>query len=738
MCKAKLLLSFLILTSSLLFSQQQSKKDLSLQEIWASRTFLPETVSGVRSMEDGIHYTTLERGKDGVASINQYAYSTGKFIKSLVKSSDLIPDGSKTPLVIDEYDFNKGESKILLATDKEPIYRHSSKSIYYIYDLKTNKLELLSSDKQMFASFSPKQNRVAFVRDNNLFIKDIDSGKEIQITQDGVNNKIINGAADWVYEEEFSFDKAFFWSPDASMISFYRFDESRVKEFLMPTYGTLYPEEYRFKYPKAGEENSIVTIHVFDIASGNTREVNTGTEKDIYIPRVQWTADPSVLSVQRLNRHQNKMEVLLCNVKGETQGGTLASSVIYTESSTTYIDGSDDKLFFLDDKQHFIWISDKDGYNHIYLFDLAGNQKKQITSGNWDLTEYLGINEKNKTVYYISAEESPLRRSLYSIKTDGTGKRKLSDKEGFNSVHFSNGFRYYINEYSNANTPVFISLNDASGKQIRVLKDNLSLKNTLNNYKISPKEFFTFTTSEGVELNAWMIKPADFDNSKRYPVFMTIYGGPGSQTVKDQWEGHNYLWHQLMAQKGYIVVSVDNRGTGARGADFKKATYMQLGKLETIDLIESARYIGTLPYVDKNRIGIQGWSYGGYMSSLCITKGADVFKAAIAVAPVTNWRFYDTIYTERYMRTPQENPDGYDTNSPINHVDKLKGKYLIVHGTADDNVHFQNMVEMVNALVKNNKHYEGYFYPDRNHGIYGGVTRLHLFTKMTDFLLENL
>ncbi|MBN4062003.1 S9 family peptidase [Bacteroidales bacterium AH-315-I05] len=704
-------------------------KNLTLEEIWSEWKFTAESVSGVRSMSDGLHYTSLEKIKNGSAVV-KYSYKTGEAVDTIAKSAALIPEGAEKPIDIEEYQFSADENKLLIATDVEPIYRHSTREINYIYDTSTKKLTLLSENKQRYATFSPSGNKVAFVRGNNLFVKDLENGNETQITTDGEHNKIINGATDWVYEEEFGFDKAFFWSPDGKKIAFYRFDESSVREFNMTTYGTLYPADYRFKYPKCGEKNSKLSIHIFDLGKGKTIDVDLGNNWE-YIARIKWTKDPEWFSIQQMNRHQNRLDFILANASsGETK-------TIFTETSDTYIDITNN-LTFLDDKKHFIWTSEKSDFNHIYLYDISGKEVRQITKGNWDVTDFKGFNEKTKTLFYISAESSPLERDLYSIKNDGSGKKKLSTKKGSNSVVFSNGFRYYINYHSDANTPHYISLNDARGKELRMLKNNKKLADTLATYRLSKKEFFSFKTSEGVELNGWMIKPADFDQGKKYPVFMFVYGGPGSQTVRNSWGGTNQMWYQLLTQKGYIVVSVDNRGTGARGRDFKNCTYKQLGKLETIDQIEAAKHLGSLPYVDKTRIGIQGWSYGGYMSSLCLFKGNDYFKTAIAVAPVTNWRYYDTIYTERYMQTPQENADGYDDNSPINHVDSLCGKYLLVHGMADDNVHFQNSVEMVNALVKANKQFDFYMYPDKNHGIYGGNTRLHLFTKMTNFILNNL
>ncbi|HET6244298.1 MAG: S9 family peptidase [Bacteroidetes bacterium] len=731
--------SFLTLIILIPFSifAQQVKKDVKLEEIWASRIFAQEGVYGINSMENGLHYTTLDHGEN-YQEINQYSYETGELIGRILKSTELkLQDNSKV-INIEDYQFSADESKLLIATETEQIYRHSTRSEYYVYDISSKKLFPLSNGgKQQYASFSPELNNVAFVRENNLFIKNLKDGTEKQVTTDGEFNKIINGSTDWVYEEEFSFNKAFFWSTDGKKLAYYKFDETDVKEFSMTTYNSLYPSEYKYKYPKAGEKNAVVEIFVYNLNNNENRKIDIGKETDQYIPRIQWTANPDVLSIQRLNRLQNKMEILNCNLATVSEV-SYKTNVIFTETSNTYIDGSDDKLFYLEDKKHFIWLSEKDGFNHIYLYDLKGKLVNQITKGKWDVTSFYGINEKNGIVYFQSAETSPMERNVYSINVDGKGKSKLSINKGWNDASFSKGFKNFINEYSSANTPEYISLHAANGKELRKLKDNEELKGTLEKFNFSKKEFFNFNTSENVQLNCWMIKPPNFNSNNKYPVFITIYNGPGSQTVKDHFDGSNYIWHQYLAQKGYIVVSVDTRGTGARGAEFKNLTYLQLGKFETIDMIETAKHLGTLDYIDSKRIGVQGWSYGGYMSSLCITKGADYFKAAIAVAPVTNWRFYDTIYTERYMRTPQENANGYDENSPINHTAKLKGKYLIIHGTADDNVHFQNTVEMTTSLIKSNKQFDSHIYPDKNHGIYGGTTRLHLFGKMSDFIFQNL
>ncbi len=705
---------------------QEKYKEITLQDIWTKRIFSPVSVHSFKSMNDGIHYTVLEKR----SKIVKYSYETGisSDTSGILNTNQI---NSVNISAISEYEFSNDETKILLTADIEPIYRHSFKASYYIRDCKTKKITPLSENgKQQLATFSPDGKKIAFVRDNNLFIKDLITYKELQITNDGKYNEIINGAPDWVYEEEFSFSKAFAWSPDGEKIAYYKFDETRVKQFNMTVYGSLYPDWYKFKYPKAGEDNAVVNIHIYNLKSNTSIIIDTGNEKDQYIPRIKWTKDANILTILRLNRLQNKLEILFADA---TTGN---SQVILTEENKYYID-IDDDLTYLNDKKHFIFTSEKDGYNHIYLYDMNGNLIRQITNGKWDVTKFIGYNNEDSVLYYISAEYSPLQRDVYSINIQGTDKKKLSSRQGTNNATFSNGYKYFINEHTDANTPVYITLHDSKGKLIRVLEENTELKETIKDYGFSKKEFFKFTTSENVVLNAWMIKPLDFDENKKYPVFIYVYGGPGSQTVTDAWD-RNIAWHQLLAQKGYIIVSVDNRGTGGRGEEFKKCTYLQLGKFETIDLIEAAKYLASLHYVDASRIGIQGWSYGGYLSTLCITKGADFFKAAVAVAPVTNWRYYDTIYTERFLRTPQENPDGYDDNSPINFVEKLKGKYLLIHGTADDNVHFQNTMELVKKLVDANKAFNMQFYPDKNHGIYGGNTRLHLFTKITDFILENL
>ncbi len=721
-------ISILLIAGFLFSASAQVLSQITLEDIWQTYKFFPETKSDIVHMKDGEHYFQLEND----IMINQYEYKTGTKTGTIVRTSELIPEGATEGISIDEFAFSADETKILIATATVQIYRHSSVSDYYIYDITTKKLTKLSDGgKQRLASFSPKGNKVGFVRDNNIFIKDIATNKETQVTTDGLYNNIINGATDWVYEEEFGFTQAWFWSADGAKLAYYRFDESKVKEYDMIKYDSLYPTVYKYKYPKAGEDNSLVDIYIYDVTAAKSTKVDLGTETDVYVPRIKWTEDATQLSVFKMNRLQNNLEIFIADAAtGKTKS-------VYTEKNKYYVDITDN-LFFASDKKSFIYTSEKDGYSHIYLLSLEGKPEVQLTKGKWDVTEVKGIDEKNKLVYFVSAEESPMDRALYSVKLDGTGKTKISILKGTNEPDFSVGYKYFINNYSDANTPFVVTINKASGKVIKTLVDNEALVVLMKDYGFTKKEFFKFTTSENVELNAWIIKPANFDPSKKYPVFMYVYGGPGVQTVENSWGYFDFAWAEMLAQKGYIVISVDNRGTGARGEEFKKCTYLQLGKLETADQIESAKYLSNLPYVDANRIGIFGWSFGGYMSTLCMTKGADYFKMGIAVAPVTNWRYYDNIYTERFMGLPKDNASGYDDNSPINFVKKLKGKFLLVHGTADDNVHFQNSMELVKALVTANKQFDSFFYPNKNHNIAGGITRYHLYKKMTDFILENL
>jgi len=712
----------IILLLSLAISPAISQKEISINDVFLNRTFTQDWVYGLNSMNDGIHYTTLEYGD--TTAIEKYSYQSGEKVDIILKSIDIELDFTG-------YTFNENESLVLLETNSEKLYRHSKKSIYYLYDLNTKKVTKISEKKIRLPEFSPNSKYISYIYKNNIYTYDINSEETTKITHKGLPNKIICGATDWVYEEEFGFTKAYAWSPNSESIAYYIFDESKVPEFSMDVFEEgLYPKQERFKYPKAGERNSKVRINIFNIKSGKNIEAKINKKKEFYFPRMKWTNKSNRLFVQRMNRHQNHLELLSVNPSNGD------ASLVFEEKENTYIDVHDNLIFYNDDS-FFLWTSEKDGYNHIYLYRIDGKKIRQITKGDWEVTQFYGYDQINKTLYYQSTEKSSLQRDIYSINVFGKKKKLLSKERGSNNAKFSKNYKYFINTYSSANSPNIIDLYDSRGKKQRNIKNSNKLTQTLTEYNLTKKEFFEFTTEDGVNLNGWMMKPIDFDSNKKYPVLMYVYGGPGSQTVTDSWGGQ-YMWYQMLCQQGYIVVSIDNRGTGGRGSEFKKCTYKELGKLETIDQIEGAKYLSSLSYVDKQRIGIWGWSYGGYMSSLCILKGSQYFNTAIAVAPVTNWRFYDTIYTERYMQTPQENSDGYDLNSPIHYADSLSGNYLLIHGSADDNVHVQNTYEMVNALVKANKQFELFIYPDKNHSIYGGNTRLHLFTQITDFITKNL
>ena len=720
---------------------QGDKKVITLEDIYKNRKFSSKGFPGVQSLNDGEHYCQLKKD-----SLNFYEYATGNYSGTIVTSKRLIPPGDTAAIPMSGFKFSNDETKILFSTGEEAIYRRSSKANYYIYDRKTEKLFPLSKNgKQRLATFSPDGTKIAFVRDNNIFIKDLapellnagsnqpglETTAEYKVTSDGKQNEIINGATDWVYEEEFEFSQAYFWSPDGKRIAFYRFDESRVKEYQLTYYGDLYPEQYKYKYPKAGEDNSIVSIFLFDLGSKKITPVDIGKETDVYIPRIKWTTDVNTLALYRMNRHQNKLELLIADA---TTGN---SKVIYTEENKYYIEVND-HLCFLKNNAGFILSSEKDGYRHIYLYDITGKPVRQLTKGNFEVTDILGVDEKDGVVYYSSTETSPMDKDICMVSLDGKKHLKLNSRPGGNSAEFNKTFTYYIGKWSDVNTPAYIAVYKSNGTEVRMLQDNSKLREITAEYQFSKVEFFKFRTEDGTELNGMMVKPPDFDPAKKYPVLFTIYGGPGSQTVNNTW-GAVSSWNQLWAQHGIIVVSVDNRGTGGRGEEFKKCTYLQLGKYETLDQIEAAKYLGTLGYVDKTRIGMWGWSFGGYLTLSCLTKGADYFSFGIAVAPVTNWKYYDNIYTERFMRTPGENNEGYETNSPVNHAAKLKGRLLLICGMADDNVHPQNAYDMVTALVGADKQFESQFYPNSNHGIYTGKnTSMHLYRRMTDFILTNL
>ncbi|MBQ9586296.1 MAG: DPP IV N-terminal domain-containing protein [Bacteroidales bacterium] len=723
----------------------QPAKRITLEDIWSKGTFAPRGIQSIRSMQDGEHYCVLTR-----TGIDKYSYKSGE------KEGTVCSFGNAVP-AIEDYEFSADEQKILLSSGFEPIYRHSGVSDYYIYDMADGGFtKLTGGGKQRLTTLSPDGTKVAYVRDNNLYYMELEGLKEHQITSDGRMNAIINGTTDWVYEEEFAITQGFYWSPDSKRIAYYRFDESGVKEYTMQMWGELYPENYTYKYPKAGEDNSVVDIYIYSLDENRALRLNTGSENDQYLPRMQWTNDPNQLAFMRMNRLQNKMELLVANAT------TGKIRTLYTEEDKAYVEVPETWKFLADGKT-FLLNSEKNGYNHLYLYNMEGQLIKQVTSGDYDVVEVCAIDEKAKRIYYTSHEHGAINKSLSMVEYGGKktkttclnytvdAMRQYLDGDelqallvdnkyvaGTYAAKFSEGCKYYICIYSNANMPPIYTLHDSKGKLVKVLQDNAQLRQRMAEYGRERKEFGTLTTSEGIELNYYIIKPANFDENKQYPLFFYVYGGPGNQQVTNSYGYSDYYWFRMLAQKGYVVACFDGRGTGGRGADWKKVTYRNLGHYECIDAIEAAKWFGKKPWIDESRIGIFGWSFGGYLSSLCILKGNDVFKSAIAVAPVITWRYYDNIYTERFLQRPQENPDGYDNNSPLNFADRLKGNYLLVHGTGDDNVHFQNAADMVTALEKADKQFEFRIYPNKNHSIYGGNTRLNLYKLMTDFIERKL
>ncbi len=720
-----------LLLLALLFSTHihaQSLKKISLEDIWKTPVFMVKGASAFNVMKDGRHYTKMTYA-NGHQSIDQYDMQSGNVSRTIFMDS--IVNISAKDLGMESYTFSEDEQKILLYTQGQPIYRRSALYRVYVYDIKAKTMVLLDYDKVLHATFSPDGSKVAFVKNNNLYYKDLLSGETTTITHDGEKNKIINGNCDWVYEEEFEFTRAFQWSPDGKHIGFYRFDESMVPEYTIPMYEGLYPTNYTYKYPKAGERNSLVEIKIYDLGNKKTVSVNVGKETDQYIPRIKWINAGS-LCVYRMNRRQNDLELLSANAaNGETKQ-------IYEEKSKTYVEVNDN-IQFLPDGHSFVLNSERSGYNHLYRWNWETKELTALTTGDFDVDQLTGVDEKRHLVYYTAAAPTPLQRKLYSVNWDGEKNKCLTPEKGYHTITGFEGYNFFLDKYSKLNTPPVYYLRDNEGKIIRTLEDNHELKDKMGEYNMGNVRLIKVKgTTE--RLNAWMMTPPDFDSTKKYPVLMYQYSGPGSQEVTDGFPARtsDYFWYQMLAEKGYIIVCADGTGTGFRGEAFKKKTYLQLGKYESDDQVAVAKYLGTFPFVNKDRIGIWGWSFGAFTSSTCLFKGSDVFKMAIAVAPVTNWRYYDNIYTERYMRRPQENEKGYDDNAPEKMVNGLKGKFLLVHGTADDNVHFQNSAMLVDALIKADKEYDSEYYPNKNHGIYGGNTRYHLYRRMTKFILDNL
>lgn len=720
-------LSFILLFFTAFSPILAQQKDISLEEIF-SGSFRTEGLDALRSLKNGKEYAVLNVDRQSKTStVDVYDYKSGEKARTLLDSKNL--EGIQH---FSSYELNKDESKILFATDSEQIYRRSSRGTFYVYDIKSKKFNLVSTNKIHEPTFSNDGNKIAYGFQNNLYIKDLVSGETKQITQDGNKNTIINGITDWVYEEEFAFVRAFEWSTNGDKLAYIKFDETEVPQFNMDLYGNeLYPTADTFKYPKAGEANSKVSLHIYDLPKNQTAEVDLSKYNSYYIPRLLWTQENNLVSVQLTNRHQNVVDLVFVNTTDNS------SKLILKEKDDAYVDITDNLTFL--NNNSFFWTSEKDGWNHIYQYDKNGKQLNQVTKGSWEVNNYYGFDQNTGRIYYQSTENGSINRDVYSILPTGKNKVRLTQKSGTNNADFSADYTSFINTFSDVKTPYIYTLHEAkTGKLLREIKNNTKLKNRLASYKISPKEFSTIKIN-GEDLNMYMIKPLDFDETKEYPLFLYQYSGPGSQNVANKWMSRNDYWHEMLANEyDIIIVCVDGRGTGFKGRDFKKMTQKELGKYEVADQIAAAKKLSELPYIDANRTGIWGWSYGGFMSSNALFQAPDTFEMAIAVAPVTSWRFYDSIYTERYMQTPQENASGYDENSPLSHVDGFKGKYLLVHGSADDNVHVQNTMRLVEALVQANKQFDWRIYPDKNHGIYGGNTSLHLYTLMTNFIKSNL
>ena len=709
---------------------------VTLKQI-ADNEFSAESFSKITPLNDGESFACISNDKK---QILKYSFKTGQQTGTLFDVD--AAKGTKIK-AIEGYILSPDESRILIQTSTKRRYRRSFTAEYMLYTIVNKTLEPLSKGgPQEQPLFSPDGNLIAFVRDNNIFlVKLLFNNSESQVTKDGKFNEILNGIPDWVNEEEFSTARSFDFSADSKMIAWVHYNEKNVSTFNIPLFkGTnpekteygLYPGVYSYKYPKAGTANSRVSVQSYDIKSHVTYTMNLPVDSDGYVPCIKFTDTPDQLAIVTLNRHQNQMDIYMANARSRI------CKLALREKDEKYIrEEAYRQLAFYGN--HFAMMSDRSGYRQLYWFSTTGQLEKQITNGNNEIITFYGYDAATQSFYYSAYDNSPLRTAVY--KTDLKGKtKKLTSQAGSNSGVFSKSYKYFINEYSNITTPPITSVCNSEGKVLKTFIDNDGLKKKMSLYDMPQKEFFTFTTSEGVELNGWMMKPANFNAGKKYPVVLYQYSGPGSQEVKDEWKSGFYaggLLESYLNSLDIIVACVDGRGTGGRGADFEKCTYLNLGKLEAKDQVETALYLGTLPYVDKNNIGIWGWSYGGFTTLMSMSEGRPVFKCGVAVAPPTDFRFYDTVYTERFMRTPQENGDGYDYNA-ITRADKLQGDLLICHGLADDNVHFQNTAEYAEALVQAGKQFDMQVYTNRNHSIYGGNTRIHLLTKITEYFKNHL
>jgi len=723
------LVALAVLLAGPLVAQGVQAPALTVHSIWGTREFASDLVAPTW-MKDGTAYTTTREDSAGHTDLYRVDALSGK-TQLLVRGRDLVPPGAQQPITIEEYSFSTDGAKLLIFTNSARVWRQNTKGTYYVWDFAAKRLTPVSEQPgyQMFAKFSPYGRMVGFVRANNIYVTDLATGAETALTADGSDN-VINGTSDWVYEEELDLRDAFRWSPDGRRIAFWRLDQTAIPRFYLIDADSLYPQLLPVRYPKSGMPNSEVKIGVVDLGTRQTTWVDLGGDKDIYVAAMDFAGSPNEIWLTRLNRHQSRLDLLLA----DTQRG--ASRVIMTDADSAWVDANQPR--WIDGGKQFLFVSERDGYDQVYLFNRDGSLVRRVTPGGWDVLHVYGVDEKKKVLYCSGAIDGPLGRPLVRIGLDSKGVTRISPEPGTHGVEFDPTFQLYVDTYSRAGVPPVQTLRRADGTLVRTLADNAALAARVAGLALARPEFITIKTADGVELNAWIIKPKGFDPSHRYPLLMNVYGGPGSQTVTDSWGGANYLWHQMLAHDGYLVASVDNRGTGARGARFMKMTYLHLGRYESADQIASARWFAAQPYVDPDRVGIWGWSYGGYMSSLSMFRGAGVFKAALAVAPVTDWRFYDTIYTERYMRTPEENAAGYAEGAPLAYADSLKGHFLLVHGTGDDNVHFQNSIRLVERLEAANKQFDMRIYPNKTHSIAGGNTRENLYGLFTAWLEKNL
>jgi dipeptidyl-peptidase-4 len=703
--------------------------ELSVHSIFGTRDFAPDLVD-LQWMRDGSAYTILD---DTAGQTNLYRVDAASGNRTiLLRGGDLVPAGAREPIDVESYQFSKDDAKLLIFTKSARVWRQRTKGTFYVWDFTAKRLLPVSTKPgyQMFAKLSPDGRLVAFVRDNNIFVTDLAAGTETAVTTDGAEN-IINGTSDWAYEEELDLRDAFRWSPDGQRIAFWRLDQTAVRPFYLVNADSLYPVLVPVRYPKAGTPNSHVRIGVAELATRRTTWIDLGAEPDIYVVAMDFADSPAEIWLTRLNRHQNRLDLLLADAR------TGGSRVIMTDTDSAWVEYAHQPLWF-DGGRQFLFQSERDGYAHLYLYTRAGALVRRVTPGDWDVVTVHGVDDKARVVYFTGTMDGPLTRPLLRIGLDGRGLLRISTEPGTHTVEFDSTHHWYADTYSRAGVPPVQVLRRADGTAVRTIADNHVLAGKIAALALTPPEFLKVRVGDGTVLNAFVIKPRDFDPAKRYPLLMWAYGGPGSQTVLDAWGGPYYLWFQKLARDGYLVASVDNRGTGARGARFKHMVYLHLGRYESADQIAAARHFGGLPYVDPTRIGLWGWSYGGYVASRTMFVGGGAFRAAIAVAPVADWRLYDTIYTERYMLTPAENPDGYDEGASMAYADSLKGRFLLVHGTGDDNVHFQNTIRMVERLERANKQFDMRIYPNKTHSISGGNTSENVFGLLTDWLQKNL